>query len=141
MLERRQFDDETLALMDDIARLLHIKISMRGMNESFKKAPGLDARAAKKPADSVIKATRAAAEDLLKQAFLRNQKRRIRETELQHVPKLKAALECAVRLSQQEYEATPEVAGKGVLDLHVLRPLRELTERWQRSLGGVASRP
>ena len=71
MLDRSQFDIETLGAMDDMARLLHIKTAVSEMNETFKNEEGLDARRSKPSAKRVMRAARAAAEDLLKEAFVR----------------------------------------------------------------------
>ncbi len=131
MLDRSHFDNETLAAMDDIAQLLHIKTAVSEMNETFKNSDELDARRSKPSAKRVMKAARAAAEDLLKEAFVRKSSRNFREIQRRHLPVLVVALESATLLSRQEYAAIPEVAGKGVLDQHVVRPLQELTERWR----------
>ena len=131
MLDHRHFDNETLAAMDDIARLLHIKTAVSEMNETFKGAEGLDARRSKPSAKRVMKAARAAAEDLLKEAFVRKPNRNFHEIQRRHLCDLVVALESATLLSRQEYAAIPEVAGKGVLEQHVVRPLQELTERWK----------
>jgi hypothetical protein len=131
MPDRSHFDDETLAAMDDIARLLHIKTAVSETNESFKNAEGLDARRSKPSAKRVMKAARAAAEDLLKEAFVRKSNRSYREIQRRHLPDLMVAVESATLLSRQELAAIPEIAGKGVLDQHVVRPLQELTERWK----------
>lgn len=130
MLDRSHFDEETLAAMDDIARLLHIKLSVADMNRTFKNVPELDAVQAKPSAKRVMKATRAAAQDLLAQAFER-EPNRFREVHRRQVARLAKATESSARLSNLEYAAFPQIAGKGVFDVRVLRPLRELTERWQ----------
>lgn len=129
MLDRSHFDDKTLETMDDIARLLHIKMSVSEMNRTFKNAQELDAAGAKPLAKLVMKATCAAAEDLLKQAFARKHDG-LSKIQRRHLPGLVAAARAAARLAEQEYGAFPEIAGKGVFDLRVLRPLQELTQRW-----------
>jgi hypothetical protein len=131
MLDRSRFDSETQAAMDDIARLLHIKTAVSEMNETFKNSEGLDARRSKPSAKRVMRAARGAAEDLLKEAFVRKSSRNFREIQRRHLSDLLLALESATLLSRQEYAENPEVAGKGVLDQHVVRPLQELTERWK----------
>ncbi|MBB3180991.1 hypothetical protein [Variovorax sp. Sphag1AA] len=131
MLDRSRFDSETLAAMDDIARLLHIKTAVSEMNEAFKNAEGLDARRSKPSAKRVMKTARAAAEELLKEAFVRKSSRDFREIQRRHLRDLEAALESAALLSRQEYAAIPELSGKGILDLYVVRPLQEMTERWK----------
>ena len=131
MLDRSHFENETVAAMDEIALLLHIKTAVSEMNETFKNEEGLDARRSRPSAKRVMKAARAAAEDLLKEAFVRKANRNYREVQRRHLPDLMVALESATLLSRQEHAAIPEVAGKGVLDRHVVRPLQELTERWK----------
>jgi hypothetical protein len=131
MLDRGQFDNDTIAAMDDIARLLHIKTAVSEMNETFKNEQRLDARRSKPSAKRVMKAARAAAEDLLKEAFVRKSNRSYREIQRQHLPSLMVALESATLLSRQEGASVPRNPGEGVLDLHVVRPLQELTARWK----------
>ncbi|PNG56018.1 MULTISPECIES: hypothetical protein [unclassified Variovorax] len=130
MLTRNHFDSSTLPVMDDIASLLHIALSVKGMNSTFKNARELDARRSKPAAMRVIKATSAAAQDLLDLAF-KQKPEHLRKVHRQHIAKLTAAAEAAAGLAQQEYAALPEVAGKGTFEFGVLRPLQELCERWQ----------
>ncbi|SEB24438.1 hypothetical protein [Variovorax sp. YR216] len=126
MLDRGHFDNETLAAMDDIALLLHIKTTVSETNETLKNAEGLDARRSKPSAKRVMKAARAAAEDLLKEAFVRKSNRSYREIQRRNLPDLMVALESATLLARQEH-----AVGKGVLDRLVVHPLQELTERWK----------
>ena len=131
MPDRSHFDDETLQALDDIARLLHIKTAVSEMKETLESAEGLDGRRSKPSARRVMKAVRAAAEDLLKEAFVRQANRSYPEVRRRHMPDLMMALESATLLSRQEHAAISGVVGKGVLHRHVVHPLQELTARWE----------
>lgn len=130
MLTRNHFDSSTLPLMDDIALLLHIAQSVKGMNSTFKNSRELDARWFKPAAMRVIKATSAAAQDLLNLAF-KQKPEHLRGVHFQHIVKLTAAVKVARELAAQEHAAFPEIAGKGAIEIWVVRPLQELCERWQ----------
>ena len=116
--------------MDDIALLLHIALSVKGMNSTFKNATELDARRSKPSAMRVLKATSAAAQDLLDSAF-KQRPEHLRKIHLRHIIKLTAALKAATGLAEQEHAAFPEIAGNGTFEISVVRPLRALCERWQ----------
>jgi hypothetical protein len=130
MLTRNHFDSSTLLAMDDIALLLHISLSVKGMSSTFKNATELDARRFKPAAMRVIKATSAAAQDLLDLAF-KQKPEHLRRIRFQHIVKLTAAVEAAAGLAEQEHAAFPEIASKGTIEFCVVRPLQELCERWQ----------
>ena len=132
MLTRSHFHSSTLLAMDDIALLLHIALSVKGMNSTFKNATDLDARRSKPSATRVLKATSAAAQDLLDLAF-KERPGHLRRIHLRHIVELTAALKAATRLAEQERAAFPQFAGKGTFEISVVRPLRALCERWQSS--------
>jgi len=78
----------------------------------------------------VIKATSAAAQDLLDLAF-KQKSEHPQIVHFQHIVTLTAAVEAAAGLADQEHAAFPEIASKGTIEIFVVRPLQELCERWQ----------
>jgi hypothetical protein len=134
MISRSSFDEMTLSALDDVARLLHVNKSARGMNETFKNGGerGLDAVAAKPAATTILKSTRAAAAGLMKAAFGRDPEA-FELARQRHLPRLRRALDCAVELSLQERQAIPEVGEQGVFRQHVEIPLRAITQTWAAS--------
>lgn len=131
MIDRNSFDEHTLSAMDDIARLLHIHKSVRGMNDTFKNGGdrGLSAVDAKPAATTVLKRTRVAAAALLKAAFSRDPAN-FELARQRNLPRLERALDAAVDLARQEREALPEVGERGVFRQHVELPLKAMTQAW-----------
>jgi len=78
VLTRENFDQETLAALDEIALLLHIKMSVQDMNRTLKNSDSVDGKKASPSAKRVMRVVRSAARELLEETFVRKDKRDLR---------------------------------------------------------------
>jgi len=134
MTRREMYPAPILGAMDEIAVLLHVVLATRGMWKTWKNADAHDARGlrvekARPKARAIIKGGSAAAADLL-EAALSNREDDIVAARAKHASKLQQLVAAAAALVKAEYDAFPEVAGRGVFDLSVYRPLSEISHRW-----------
>jgi hypothetical protein len=125
-----ELDAATRGAYDDATVLLLAARSTRSMNETFKNASDLDARRSRPAARQIMWCARDAAGDLFVAAFS-TRPGAIEKVRARHFACLLGALEKASELAKEEYAAFPLLAGRGVFDVSVVRPLRALTDRWK----------
>lgn len=137
------FDQNTVEVLNDIARLLCISQELRKMELTFKNATDIDNGAAKVPARKVLMRTQAAGKSLLTSVFKAKGGEftgaQLLEARSAVARPIERVIRHAKTLAKFEHAAYAGGTAKGnVIQIRVVAPLECLVADWRRQAADIA---